>query len=119
MGQGARALQVDPNACRELQTFWEGSVEIDISSADYVVATSLPGVWVRAFVAGSTVGGNVVVVDHEDILGSGTPAQRTSQSIYVKEGVPVSPFPKIIKIHKAASGTTATHIRLYYQRQRA
>jgi hypothetical protein len=118
MGKGARALQVDPNACRELQTFWEGSVEIDVASADYVVATALSSeVWVRGIEAGSTVGGNAITVDHYDILGTGTPEVRTGQVLYMKEGVTKSPMPVITKIYK--TGTTATKIRLYYQRKRA
>jgi len=118
MGSGARALEVDPNACRELQTFWDGSVEIDVSAADYVVATELgTTVWVRAFESGDTSGGTAIKMDYEDILGTGTPAQRTGQTIYVKEGVPKSPFPKVLKIY--TTGTTAAKIRLYYQRRRA
>lgn len=118
MGIGARALQVDPNACRELQTFWEGMIEIDVSAADYdITATLGDTVMVRAIESGDTSGGTAIKIDHRDILGSGSPPERTGITIYVKEGVPKSPMPEITKVY--TSGTTAAKIRLYYQRRRA
>jgi len=118
MGQGARALSYDPNATREMQTFWDGMIEIDVSATDYNAETTLSTVWVRAIESGDTSGGNAIKIDHWDFLGSGgPPARRTGVTIYVKECIPKSPMPVITKIYK--TGTTAAKIKLYYQRKRA
>jgi len=118
MGNGARSLKVDPNACRELQTFWDGMIEIDVSAADYDVAATLGNtIMVRGIESGDVSGGNAIKIDHLDVLGTGTPAKRTGITIYVNMGSVKSPMPEITKVYQ--TGTTALKIRLYYQTRRA
>ena len=116
MGKGARALKVDPNAARELQTFWDGMIEIDVSAADYVVVDDLSDeVWVRGIEAGDVTGGSAIKIDHFDMLE--TDDLRTGVTIYVNGNTPKSPMPIITKVYNV--GTTAAKIKLFYQRIRA
>jgi hypothetical protein len=115
MGKYGRTTQVHPNAARELQTFWDGCVQIDVSAADYVVSTELGSdVWVRGIESGDTSGGAVIKVDHEDYLNGGS---RTNQNVFVIQGAIKAPHPNITKVYN--SGTTAASIKLYYHRKRA
>ena len=119
-GLGTR---VHPNAARELQTFWDGSIAISVAGADYdCLATLGKCVMVRGIEVGDTSGGNVVVLDHEDaIAASGAIGDLVnvlaSQSFYFIAGGLKAPMPRITKIRQ--NGTTAAAIRLYYQVARA
>jgi hypothetical protein len=114
MGSGARALTTDPNVMRELHTWWDGSVEINVAAADYDCETQLPGYWVRGIEVGSVAGGNAVKVDHYDV--TQTDQKRTAQTLRFTVNIPKVPLPYIYKVYK--TGTTATQIRLYFQRAR-
>ena len=114
MGGGARALTTSPDVMRELHSWWDGSVEIDVSGSDYDCVASLPGMWVRGIEVGSVAGGDAVKVDHYDV--TQTDDKRTGQTLHFNAKVPKMPLPVIYKVYQ--TGTTATVIRLYFQRAR-
>ena len=118
MGDKGRSLQSDPNRTRELQTFWEGRIVIDVSAGDYDAATALAGYMVRGIEAGDVSGGNVIKVDHHDRLGTGDPKQRTNQSLFMAQGAVKAPVPTITKVYSAGTTVGKTTIALYYQRRR-
>ena len=119
MGKGARALQKDPNNTRELHTFWDGRVVIDVSAADYDCETSLAGFMVRGIECADTSGGNVIKVDHLDQTVTTSPFKRTNQSLFMAQGAIKAPLPIITKVYTANTTVGKTTIALYYQRVRA
>lgn len=117
MGRDAQH-RVRPDSAREMQTFWDGRVVIDVSSSNYDCLTELANYWVRGVEVGDTSGGNIVKVDHEDMEGSGDPLVRTNQSLFCAQGAIKAPLPRITKVYSAGTTVGKTTIALYYQRKR-
>ena len=113
MGRDA-VSQVRPDSARALQTFWDGRVVVDVTSADYDCEAQLPNYWVRGIEVGDTSSGNIVIVDHADMEGA-----KTAQPLYCAQGAIKAPLPVITKIVSSGTTVAPAKIALYYQRKRA